>query len=59
MNRRGRLIPWLWLLPSLLFIAVFPSLTSYRDVFAFLVLLFVLVYKPTGLLGARIREQKM
>lgn len=59
-NINGAILGGLLLgLGELVFVAVFPQLTSYRDVFAFIVLLIVLVGKPTGLLGASIREQKM
>jgi len=37
---------------EILFVALFPSLSGYRDAIAFLALIVVLLYKPTGLMGA-------
>jgi branched-chain amino acid transport system permease protein len=33
--------------------------TDYRDIFAFLVLVGVLIFRPTGLLGEQISEETM
>ena len=38
-------------------VAFMPELSSYRDAFAFLLLVLVLLIKPTGLLGERIEEK--
>jgi len=38
-------------------IAFFPSLTGYRDVFAFVLLILMLIVKPTGLLGEKITDK--
>ena len=34
-----------------------PELSGYRDAFAFLLLVIVLLVKPTGLLGEKIEEK--
>ncbi len=39
-------------------VAFFPDLAGYRDAFAFILLIAILLYKPTGLLGAR-QEDKV
>ncbi|MGL4987591.1 MAG: branched-chain amino acid ABC transporter permease [Treponemataceae bacterium] len=44
-------------LGEILIIAFFPSLTGYRDAFAFVLLILVLIFKPTGLLGEKITEK--
>lgn len=38
-------------------VAFFPQLSGYRDAFAFVVLIGILFYKPTGLLGEKITEK--
>ncbi len=38
-------------------VALFPSLSGYRDAFAFIVLILVLLVKPTGLLGGKTTEK--
>ena len=38
-------------------VAFFPSLTGYRDVFAFVLLILMLIVKPTGLLGEKITDK--
>jgi branched-chain amino acid transport system permease protein len=42
---------------EILAVAFFPDLAGYRDAFAFVLLIGVLLYKPTGLLGARLEEK--
>ncbi len=36
---------------EILIVALFPSLAGYKDAFAFLFLIFVLLFKPTGIMG--------
>lgn len=38
-------------------VAVFPQLSGYRDAFAFIILILVLLVKPTGLLGSKTTEK--
>lgn len=38
-------------------VAFLPELSGYRDAFAFVLLVFILVFKPTGLLGERMEEK--
>jgi branched-chain amino acid transport system permease protein len=38
-------------------VAFFPSLSGYRDAFAFIVLILILLFKPTGLMGEIIAEK--
>ncbi len=38
-------------------VAFMPELSGYRDAFAFLLLVLVLLVKPTGLLGERMEEK--
>lgn len=38
-------------------VALFPALSGYRDAFAFVVLILVLLVKPTGLLGEKTTEK--
>lgn len=38
-------------------VAFFPQLSGYRDAFAFIVLIVILFYKPTGLLGEKTTEK--
>lgn len=42
---------------ELMTIAFLPDLTGYRDAFAFILLIVVLLVKPTGLLGKRQSEK--
>jgi len=38
-------------------VAFLPSLTGYRDAFAFVLLIFILIVKPTGLMGEKLTEK--
>lgn len=42
---------------EILLIAFLPTLTGYRDAFAFVLLILVLLYKPTGIMGEKIAEK--
>jgi branched-chain amino acid transport system permease protein len=42
---------------ELLTIAFLPTLTGYRDAFAFVLLIVVLLVKPSGLLGGTVAEK--
>lgn len=42
---------------EIMLVAFFPSLTGYRDAFAFVLLIFILLLKPTGLMGQKIAEK--
>ena len=44
-------------LGEILIVAFFPQLSGYRDAFAFIVLIVILFYKPTGLLGEKTTEK--
>ena len=38
-------------------VAFFPELAGYRDAFAFVLLIVILMYKPTGLMGERLEDK--
>lgn len=42
---------------EILLVAFLPNLTGYRDAFAFVLLIIILLYKPTGILGETIAEK--
>ncbi|HHV72988.1 MAG TPA: branched-chain amino acid ABC transporter permease [Clostridia bacterium] len=42
---------------EIMIVAFIPSLAGYRDAFAFIVLIVVLLFRPTGLLGEKIAEK--
>ena len=42
---------------EIVIVALFPALSGYRDAFAFVVLILVLLVKPTGLLGEKTTEK--
>lgn len=44
-------------LGEILLIAFLPNLTGYRDAFAFVLLIIILLIKPTGLMGEKIEEK--
>lgn len=44
-------------LGEIMLIAFLPGLTGYRDAFAFILLIVILLIKPTGLMGERIAEK--
>ena len=44
-------------LGEILIVAFFPQFSGYRDAFAFLMLIWILFYKPTGLLGEKTTEK--
>ena len=42
---------------EILVVAFFPELAGYRDAFAFILLIFILLFKPTGLFGAKLEDK--
>ncbi len=42
---------------EIIIVARFPSLSGYRDVVAFIALIVILLFKPTGLLGEKVAEK--
>ena len=42
---------------EILLVAFFPELAGYRDAYAFVILLFILLVKPTGIIGEEIKEK--
>lgn len=38
-------------------VALFPSLAGYRDAFAFVILILILIFKPTGIMGKELAEK--
>ena len=38
-------------------VAFFPTLSGYRDAFAFVLLIVILLVRPTGLLGEKLEEK--
>lgn len=42
---------------EILIVAFLPSLTGYRDAFAFILLIVILLFKPTGIIGEKISEK--
>ncbi|MCR4817559.1 MAG: branched-chain amino acid ABC transporter permease [Fretibacterium sp.] len=42
---------------EILSVAFFPALSGYKDAFAFLLLIFILLFRPTGLLGERLEDK--
>jgi len=57
-NIRGAVIGGLLLgLMEILLVFLMPSLSGYRDAFAFVALIVILLLKPTGLLGEKVAEK--
>ena len=42
---------------EILLVAFFPDLAGYRDAYAFVILLVILLVKPTGIIGEKIEEK--
>lgn len=42
---------------EIMLVAFLPGLTGYRDAFAFIVLIVILLFKPTGIMGEKISEK--
>ncbi|MGE5550485.1 MAG: branched-chain amino acid ABC transporter permease [Bacteroidota bacterium] len=42
---------------EIMLVAFLPTLTGYRDAFAFILLIVILLYKPTGIVGDKIAEK--
>ena len=40
-----------------LLVAFFPALSGYRDAFAFVLLIVILFYRPTGLMGEKMEDK--
>jgi len=38
-------------------VSLFPGLTAYKDVFAFVLLILILLFKPSGLIGEDLTEK--
>ena len=41
---------------EILFVAVLPSYAGYRDAIAFFILIFILLFKPTGIVGEKLPD---
>ena len=44
-------------LGEIMLVAFMPALSGYRDAFAFILLIFILLAKPTGLMGKNLAEK--
>lgn len=42
---------------EIMLVAFFPALSGYRDAFAFILLIIILFYKPTGLMGEKLEDK--
>jgi branched-chain amino acid transport system permease protein len=42
---------------EILLVAFFPALSGYRDAFAFVLLIIILLWRPTGLMGVKLEEK--
>jgi branched-chain amino acid transport system permease protein len=55
---RGAMVGGLMLgFMEILLVAFFPALSGYRDAFAFVLLIVILLWKPTGLMGRKLEEK--
>ena len=39
---------------EIMIVGFFPQLAGYRDVFAFVILILILMFKPTGIMGKKL-----
>lgn len=46
-------------LGEIMLVAFFPTLTSFRDVFTFLILILFLLFRPGGIFNVKVREEKV
>jgi branched-chain amino acid transport system permease protein len=46
-------------LGEIMLVAFMPSLTSYRDIFAYLILILFLLFRPGGIFNVKVREEKV
>lgn len=44
-------------LVEVMLVYFFPGLSGYRDIFAFIILILILLFKPTGLFGAKVTDK--
>jgi branched-chain amino acid transport system permease protein len=42
---------------EIMLVAFLPRFAGYRDIFAFIILILILMYKPSGILGAKLEEK--
>ena len=42
---------------EIMLVAFMPALSGYRDAFAFVLLIIILLFKPTGIMGEKIAEK--
>lgn len=57
-NIRGAVLGGIILgLVEIMLVYFFPGLSGYRDIFAFVILILILLFKPTGLFGARATDK--
>jgi len=42
---------------EIMLVALLPTLSGYRDAFAFILLIVILLFKPTGLIGEKLAEK--
>lgn len=46
-------------LGEIMIVAAFPELTSFRDIFAYVILILFLIFRPGGIFNVRVREEKV